>query len=156
MTNAESYRQTTKEVERLTTILRAAQDQWRPDGTDPDGTECRKVDERIRGEIAALRKAHDAVIEANARPENRVFCGVFPTGFVYADRNREKHGDYARLAYLSFSTLALEVERDCPRDLAEYIRKAAEKIQARKGEEYQISTAGQTVTLGYAANARTY
>jgi hypothetical protein len=78
----------------------------------------------------------------------RLFVGVFPTGISYADRSREKHGDYARCAFLPFGSLQLEIEPDCPRDLKALIVKDAKKIQARRGEHYVVSGAGQTVLLG--------
>ena len=81
-------------------------------------------------------------------PAERLFAGCYPTGIVYADRARERHGDYVRLGFLSFSTLKLEIESDCPSELREIIVKDAAGIQARKGEQYQVSTAGQTVMLG--------
>lgn len=81
--------------------------------------------------------------------EDRLFSGIFPTGVGYADRTVEEHGDYKKLGFLSFSTLELAIEKSCPADLAERIRADASKIQAMKGEKYQISTVGQTVTLGF-------
>lgn len=80
----------------------------------------------------------------------RIFAGVFSTGIGYADRKREKHGDYARLAFLTFSTLTLEVEQDCPTALRKEIEEDAARIQAKRGEAFQVSTSGQTITLGYA------
>ena len=81
---------------------------------------------------------------------DRIFAGVFPTGIYYADKQREKGGDWARLACLRFDTLELTFESDCPRSLRPFIEAAAAKVQARKGEQYQVSTAGQTVLLGSA------
>lgn len=82
--------------------------------------------------------------------DDRLFIGVYPTGVVYADRTRERHGDYVRLAFLPFDTLALLVEADCPLELRVQIQCSAAHIQARKGEDYQVSTCGQTVRLGSA------
>jgi hypothetical protein len=78
----------------------------------------------------------------------RIFSGVFPCGISYADRARERHGDYVTLAFLSFRTLALEYAADCPPELRAWIATDAAAIQARRGETFQVSTAGQTVTLG--------
>ena len=80
--------------------------------------------------------------------DERLFIGVFSTGIGYADRTVEKDDDFARLAFLSFRSLDLEIEHDCPPYLAEEIRLHAATIQARRGEQYQVSTVGQTVTLG--------
>jgi hypothetical protein len=83
------------------------------------------------------------------RPEDRVFSGVFPTGISYADRTVEVGGDYKRLAFLPFSTLELEWHaKRVPADVRAYIVRDAAKIQARRGGDYRVSTAGQTVRLG--------
>jgi hypothetical protein len=83
--------------------------------------------------------------------EPRIFCGVFPAGFVWADRKPpHPDGDYKRLAFLPFDTLTLAVELDCPSELRAVIESEAARLQARRGEQYQVTTAGQTVTLGYA------
>jgi hypothetical protein len=78
----------------------------------------------------------------------RIFAGIYPMGIVYADRQREAHGDYKRLAFLAFSTLVLEVQPDCPPALRTEIEADAVRIQAMSGQAFQVSTAGQTVTLG--------
>lgn len=82
--------------------------------------------------------------------DDRLFIGVFPTGFSYADKKRERHGDYMTLARLPFSTLELEwaPKTTVSLGLREEIIRHARGIQARRGEEYQVSTSGQTVTLG--------
>lgn len=72
------------------------------------------------------------------------------TGFWYADKGREEHGDYAKLAFLPFGTLELEIVRGCPPAFAEQIKVHAAIYQQKRGEKYQISTSGQTITLGYA------
>ena len=78
----------------------------------------------------------------------RLFIGVFPGGLSYADRWTEQHGDYKRLAFLPYSTLALQVEPDCPPDLRQEIESHAATIIARRGQPFQVSACGQTVTLG--------
>lgn len=81
--------------------------------------------------------------------EERLFIGTFPTGIAYADRSREWDGDYLTLARLPFRTLVLEWSgAKVPADMRAAIEAHAKSIQARRGEEYQISTAGQTVLLG--------
>jgi hypothetical protein len=82
-------------------------------------------------------------------PRERLFAGVFTTGISYADRTVEEHGDMKRLAFLDFGTLQLEVRPDCPSDLRPLIETDAAAIQAKRGEQYQVSAAGQTVTLGH-------
>ena len=81
-------------------------------------------------------------------PNERLFIGIYPCGISYADRSREEHGDYKKLAFLPYSTLALDVRPDCPPDLRQTIEADAATIIARKGEPYQVSTCGQTVILG--------
>lgn len=89
-----------------------------------------------------------ATMAEKAPADTRLFIGVFPTGLSYADRTKERDGDYKRLAFLSFHTLELEVERDCPADLRARIEADALKLQNRRGEQFQVSTCNQTVRLG--------
>ena len=46
-----------------------------------------------------------------------LFIGIFPGGISYADRTVERDGDYKRLAFLPYDTLALQVQKDCPPEL---------------------------------------
>jgi hypothetical protein len=77
-----------------------------------------------------------------------LFIGIFPAGISYANRNVEEHGDYKRLAFLPYDTLALEVQKDCPPELRHRIVEDAKTIQARRGMPFRISTCDQTVMLG--------
>lgn len=77
---------------------------------------------------------------------DRVFIGVFPGGISFADRDREKDGDYARLAFLEYGSLTLKIERTCPDYLRNYICDRA--AEYRVGDRLEISTCGQTVLLG--------
>lgn len=81
---------------------------------------------------------------------DRLFIGLYPTGFVYADRVRERNGDYLTLARLPYRSLKLEWSRGVkvPLELRKEIEEHAFKMQSRAGEEIKISTAGQTVKLG--------
>lgn len=80
---------------------------------------------------------------------DRLFIGCYPCGLVYADRKRSEYGDYKRLAFLSYSTLELEVsDSKMPKGLLKEIKAHADTIIAKKGQEFQVSTAGQTVALG--------
>lgn len=81
-------------------------------------------------------------------PPDRILCGIFPCGVTWADRAREEHGDYKRLAFLPYCELVLKVEPDCPADLREQIEKHAAEIIARRGERFAVSATGQCVTLG--------
>ncbi len=81
--------------------------------------------------------------------DERVFCGVFPAGIVWADRKQEQHGDYKRLAFLPYDTLELKVEKSCPAHLVSQIEEDAKRIQERKGQSFPISTSGNaSVVLG--------
>jgi hypothetical protein len=80
--------------------------------------------------------------------EDRLFIGTFPTGIVYADRRREEHGDYQRVAFLSYRSLKLEINSKAHKQLAKQAAEHAATIQARRGEQFQVSTCGQTITLG--------
>jgi hypothetical protein len=80
---------------------------------------------------------------------DRLFIGVFPAGISYADRHREEHGDYAKLAFLPYDTLQLKVYDGCPAELRTEIEADAATIQARRGEQFQVSSCAQYVTLGH-------
>ena len=78
-----------------------------------------------------------------------IFLCIMPTGWWWTDRTREEHGDFAKLAFLSFSTLELEIFKGCPNDLRDRIETKAAEFQAMEGQDYQVSTAGQTIRLGH-------
>jgi hypothetical protein len=80
--------------------------------------------------------------------DNRLFIGIFPAGIVYADRRREECGDYQRVAFLPYRSLQLEINPRAHKQLAKQAVQHAATIQARRGEQFQISSSGQTVTLG--------
>jgi len=85
----------------------------------------------------------------DVQDSGRLFIGTYPTGILYADRRRERHGDYLRLAFLPFRTLELEWEKvPIPLALREEIARHARSLQARRGEHYEVTTSGQTVLLG--------
>jgi len=82
--------------------------------------------------------------------DERLFIGVYPAGLVYADRFREVEGDYARLAFLPYDTLDLQVSADCPAELCQPVSDHADRMRAKRGQAFQVSTCGQTVILGKA------
>lgn len=84
---------------------------------------------------------------ASQSQQPRMFAGVFPTGISYCDRWREVNGDYEQIAFLPFRTLKLE-NCNCPDELWPAVQEHAERIISRRGEQFQVSTSGQTVTLG--------
>lgn len=118
----------------------------------PRRSMARKIAEAAGVDTTAQPEADPPPAPAAAAPEapGRLFVGVYPAGIVYADRQREKAGDYARCAFLGFADLVLTIEPDCPDALRLQITEDAAAIQRRRGEAFQVSTAGQTVTLGHA------
>lgn len=78
---------------------------------------------------------------------SRLFIGTMPTGLAYCDLYREINHDYARVAFLPFSTLELAVEDPDSPLLPEIVDHAA-TVQAQRGQPYRVSTCGQTVILG--------
>ena len=77
-----------------------------------------------------------------------LFIGVYPTGIVYADRGRQQHGDYRRVAFLPYDSLALAIVPDCPDGFRPVIERHANALQRRRGQDYPVSATGQTVRLG--------
>lgn len=77
----------------------------------------------------------------------RLFIGVYPAGLSYADRSIEVDGDYKRVAFLPYDTLQLEI-RDHRSPLLPLVKEDAKQMERRKGEPFEISACGQTVTLG--------
>lgn len=80
---------------------------------------------------------------------DRLFIATFPTGLSYVDTQRERDGDYKRVAFLPFATLELEWDPGRhPSELRELIEKHAALMAKRRGQSFQVSSAGQTVALG--------
>lgn len=84
----------------------------------------------------------------NASTTDRLFIGIFPAGIAYADRHREEHGDYKRVAFLPFASLVLKPSRNASPELLQAAREHAATIQARKGERFTVSGCGQYIILG--------
>lgn len=80
--------------------------------------------------------------------EDRLFCGVYPTGLVWSDRSQQKDGDYKRLAYQNFETLKLKIEEDCPGDLRALIEAQAADMVSKRGELFPLDACGHSVLLG--------
>jgi hypothetical protein len=77
-----------------------------------------------------------------------LFIGLFRAGVSYANRNVEENGDYKRLAFLPYDTLALEVQKDCPLELRHRIFEDPKTILARLASRFVSPPVGQTVMLG--------
>jgi len=80
--------------------------------------------------------------------DNRLFACIYPGGIAYSDRTKEEHGDYKKVAFLSFKTLVVEPAKNANKELLAAAMLDAKKIQARKGENFQVSSSGQYITLG--------
>ena len=80
--------------------------------------------------------------------KDKLFVGIFPCGFSYADRTREVDGDYMPIAFLPFRSLELEWRNETDPATRQRIIDDAAEIQARRGEDYQVSTSGQMRRLG--------
>ncbi len=80
---------------------------------------------------------------------SRLFAGVTPTGIAYADKQRERDGDYLKVAFLPFQSLRLQWSPgNHPPELRELVQADADAIIARRGQPYEVSSSGQTVILG--------
>ena len=75
-----------------------------------------------------------------------LFIGVYPAGIVYSDRTREEYGDFKRLGFLSYSTLMLQINDDCPADLSARIKTHAGNM--KHGQKFNIDSCGSFVILG--------
>jgi hypothetical protein len=127
---------------------------------DPFETTEDSVDRYVLIMNEVVRQAHERMVRATrlqgprgrvagrASAADRLFIGVYPGGIVYADRSRERDGDYVRLAFLPYDTLVLAMEKGVPADLKAEILKSAAKIQKRRGEKFAIDAAGHSVFLG--------
>lgn len=82
------------------------------------------------------------------KPESTLLTIVRPTGISYVDKAREWGGDYLSVAFLPFSTLSLVWHQDVSPAMRAEIELDAGKLAARRGEEFEVSASGQTVTLG--------
>ena len=80
--------------------------------------------------------------------DTRIIVDVFRTGLSYADRGVRVSGDYKRVAFLSFSTLDLTIEQDCPDHLRAEIQSNAARLQTRRGELYTVPGFDHVVELG--------
>lgn len=101
----------------------------------------------IRNRYNRITREMQALAD-DERARNNLFAGVYPCGIVYADTSREVSGDYKRLAYLPYKELVIQFEADCPPAFRRVIQKDAEKIQEKRGQQFPVSTTGQTVKLG--------
>lgn len=80
--------------------------------------------------------------------EQRLFVGKYPNALVYGDMAREKNGDFLRVANLYYSDLTVKIyEEKSP--LLPMVLADIERVQAMKGQQYQVSASGQTVLLGW-------
>lgn len=86
-------------------------------------------------------------MKAEANRAN-LFVGCIGNGMTYCDRTQEEHGDYKKIAHLSFGTLKLTIwDEESP--LLDFVKESAADIQARRGTLCRVSTCGQSVILGH-------
>jgi hypothetical protein len=111
----------------------------------PDGHSANAIGRCTPEEFQQRARAEGYTILTEA---DQVFIGVYPCGLVYADRCHLLAGDYKRLAFLPYKELTLDLEKDCPPELIPHIQAHAATIIAQRGQEFQISTSGQTIILG--------
>jgi hypothetical protein len=111
------------------------------------GPDMRDLVRKLYDVADKIREEHD--LEGRSSGRDPLFIGVFPAGISYADRTRSRHGDYLQVAFLPYDTLALEYRGPkVSSDMRASIEKHAASLQARKGQTFQVSAAGQTVKLG--------
>jgi hypothetical protein len=85
----------------------------------------------------------------NKPASDRLFIGVFPGGISFADKSREKNGDYMQVAFLPYDTLELEWRAGKhPADMRKAIERHARSMAKRRGEEFAIDSSGHKITLG--------
>lgn len=81
----------------------------------------------------------------NETTENDLFIGKFPEGLVYADKSKR---NYPTCAFLSYRTLELKIEKNCPERLKKQIEIHAEEMRLKKGQKFPRSYCGQYIILG--------
>jgi len=77
-----------------------------------------------------------------------LFIGIYPSGIVYADRRKERGGDYTRVAFLPYNNLVLAVEKGADPELVAEARAHADTLIAQRGEAFAIDASGHHVILG--------
>lgn len=113
------------------------------------GGTIHQVAEETGLSIAQILGAKDIQALIESLPKyRRLFIGFYPEGIVYADRHVEEHGDYKKVAFLSYRTLELTLY-DCPSELKDDVISDANSYMNRAGEQINISTSGQKMTLGW-------
>lgn len=90
----------------------------------------------------------------NPAARSSIAAFVMPTGISWVDTSQDgpRTGDWTKVGHLFFSDLRVEIPKGTPRAVEEDVRRRAAVIQAKRGEQYQISGSGQTITLGHALN----
>lgn len=78
--------------------------------------------------------------------DDRIFICHIGEGICYSDKTVNRNGDYARLAFLDYDTLTLDVDKRCPKVLQNQIRDHAATYKV--GQVLTVSGSGQTRLLG--------
>ncbi len=107
-------------------------------------------DEEVNGGdvVDSLVDLYESLPAEEDQTPERLFIGVWSTGIEYCDRQVPPQDDYKPLAFLNYRTLDLSLRCNPDHALVPEIRKHAEGIIARRGEQFEFSGCGQTVTLG--------
>jgi hypothetical protein len=84
----------------------------------------------------------------NLDPKEALFCGAYSTGIFYADKRKEINGDYMTIGRIYYSDLNWKINDNCSADIRSFVQADIDKILSMKGQEYQVSSCGQTVILG--------
>lgn len=92
-------------------------------------------------------KKESLLEESVAREADRLFVRAYHSGIVYAEWADNSSGDYARVGFLPYDTLKLELTATCPDELRGRIEAHASEMQGKRGEKFEIKP-GQYVTLG--------
>lgn len=92
-------------------------------------------------------KQESRLDESVVRQADRLFVRAYHSGIVYADWADNSSGEYARVGFLPYDTLKLELNATCPEELRGRIEAHASEMQGKRGEKFEIKP-GQYVTLG--------
>jgi hypothetical protein len=99
---------------------------------------------KIHANGTAVRGVSKQRNKERRHTKDRLFCGVFPAGLSFCDRWVEEHGDYKKLAFLSYEHCRfVQVYHETP--LLQRI--FAHVADLKPGQQFQVSTTAQYVIL---------
>lgn len=103
---------------------------------------------RARHVVKPTARGVDHAFGASGGRTPRLFIGVYPGGMVYADRHKERDGDYARVAFLPWDTLEVEVDKRADPELVRQALAHATLLARKSGQAFAIDASGHHVLLG--------